>query len=439
MNSSAFETTPPTKLFFRCAIPSMISMAIGSLYSVADGVFVGRFIGSDSLAAVNLVMPLLMISFAFSNMIATGASVQIAMQLGQKNREAACRTFSFSILVILLMSVVLGGVGFVFARPIVNLLGKGATEGAIKAGIEYLKVYSAFMPLLPLFFATDNFLRVCGREKTSMMLNITTQILNIVLDFFLIAVLHQGIWAAAFTSCISIALGTVISLWMFRGKKQDLFFLKGSIPIRQFAKLMANGASEFFSNIASSVMAIVLNVFLLHYGGTTAVAAMSVLMYIDSVVGMLVLGMCESLQPAISYCHGAGNKKKVIALERRVLASSAVLSMSALVFMRYGGKFVVPFFIKDGDATLLDMSLTAMNLFSFSYLFGWVDMSVSSLFTAVDRPKQSFVLSILGTLLFPAVCLIVLSVTMGLNGVYLMPTVSGALAALVAVCMVMSL
>jgi len=439
MNSEVFEKTSPTKLFFRCAVPSMISMAVGSLYSVADGIFVGQFIGENALAAVNLVMPLIMITFALSDMIAVGSSVQISIFLGQKEQEAACRTFTFSLKIILLVSILFGAAGFIFAKQIVGLLSSGANEQAVKGAVEYLKVYAAFAPLTTLFFATDNYLRICGKEKQSMLIGVVTQLLNIILDFILIVILKQGVWAAAFTSCITIALGSAITVFMFSQRKLDLYYLKGNITAKQFFKLILNGSSEFFNNIASSLIQLILNFCLLYYGGTTAVAAMSVVMYVDSIIGMLIFGMCDSLQPAISYCYGSGNIKKVKALEKRVLIGAMSLSLLALIFMRYAGGYVAPFFIKQGDTKLLDMSLNAMKLFSFSYLVGWVDTCLSSYFTALERPIRSFAVSILGTVFFPLVSLLVMSYLFGLNGIWLMPTLAGALSAIVTVILALTI
>ena len=128
MDSEIFEKLPPTKLFFRCAIPSMITMAFGALYQIADGLFVGRFIGEDALAAVNLIMPLIMMVFAFANMVATGASVRISVLLGEKKQEDASQVFSFSLKFIFLMSCVIGVAGLVFAEVLVRFLAPGATE-----------------------------------------------------------------------------------------------------------------------------------------------------------------------------------------------------------------------------------------------------------------------------------------------------------------------
>ncbi len=419
MNSEIFEKLPPTKLFFRCALPSMVTMAFGALYQIADGLFVGRFIGEDALAAVNLIMPIIMMVFAFSNMVATGASARISILFGQHKREEASRVFSFSIKFIFLISCLIGLLGLFFAEQFVRLLAQGATEQAIEYGVTYTRIYAIFSPLMPLYHATDNYLRVCGKEKLSMWLGIGTQILNIVLDMILIAFLGQGIWAAAFTSCLAMVIGSIITLWLFRGKKLDLYYTKGNISTSVFLRILANGSSEFFSNISMSIMSIVYNFFLLAYGGTTGVAAFSVIMYVDSLIGMLVFGMCDSLQPAISYCYGARLMDKVKAIFRRIILGAIALSVVSMLFMMFVGEYVAPLFVKPEDTELLTVSIIGMKQFSLSYLTGWVDMCFSSFFTAIERPARSLLTSFFGTIVFPITFLCILSPIWKLDGVWL--------------------
>lgn len=439
MDSEIFEKLPPTKLFFRCAVPSMITMAFGALYQIADGLFVGRFIGEDALAAINLIMPILMMVFAFANMIATGASVRISVLLGEKKREDASRVFSFSLKIIFLISCVLGGLGLVFAGPFVQFLAPGATELAIKYGVIYIRVNSAFAPFSLLFFAMDNYLRVCGKEKLSMWLSIATQVFNIGLDVILIVFWGQGVWAAAFTSCLAMALGSVITLFLFRGRRMDLYYTKKGISFSKFLRILVNGSSEFFSNISMSIMSIAYNFFLLRYGGTTGVAAFSVIMYVDSIIGMLVFGMCDSLQPAISYCYGAGSMDKVKAIFKRIILVAVVLSAASMVFMLFAGPYVAPLFVKPEDTTLLAVSIVGMQLFSFSYLTGWVDMCFSSYFTALERPGRSLLTSFFGTLVFPIGFLFILSPIWGLNGVWLTPLFSCTASAILTVILAATL
>ncbi len=397
----------------------MVTMVFSALYQMADGLFVGRFIGLDALAAVSLIMPIIMAVFAFANMIATGASVRVSILLGEKNREEASRVFSFSIKAIFLLSCAIGGTGFLFAEPIVRLFSPGATEQAIGYGITYIRVYALFSPLVPLFFATDNFLRVCGRQNLCMWLNIGTQILNIVLDIILIALLGQGVWAAAFTSCFAMAAGSLVTLWLFRKKRLDLYYTGKNIPVSVFFRILANGFSEFFSNISMSIMSVAYNFFLLKYGGTTGVAAFSVIMYVDCIVGMLLFGMCDSLQPAISYCYGAKLMEKVKSIFRHIIIASILLSLLAMFFMMFAGRYAAQLFVRPEDTELLAVSIAGMELFALSYLTGWVDMSFSSYFTALERPARSLLTSFFGTLVFPVAFLFILTPVWQLNGVWL--------------------
>ena len=436
-NYLIFEHLPPAKLLLKCAVPAAFSMIFSGLYSIADGIFVGRCIGSDALAAVNLVMPLIAIAFSLAELIATGSSVQLATLLGQKEYDRANRTFSVCIKVIVGMSFLIGLVFFFLCKPMLVVMGAGGY--ALQYSIEYIRIYAVFAPLIIVFFAVDNYLRICGKQNYSMILNIVTAVLNIVLDFLLIVVLRQGIWAAALASCISISLGTLMAFYPFIGNKLSLKFVAGSIPLKQFAQLAANGASEFFGSIAGSVFSFILNIVLLSIGGATAVAAMSVVMYVESLVASMLFGMVDSVQPAISYCKGAGLHKRVWALEKWVLAVAAVLSITVCLILRYCGAFVVPFFVKPGETELLTLSIHVMRLYALSYLVNWIDGCLSGFLTALGQAERSFTVSIMGTLVLPLVGLAILVPSMRLDGVCLMPLLSGAANAVLAIILVITM
>ncbi len=435
MGSAMFKELEPTKLLFRCAAPAAITSVFGALYSIADGFFVGRFIGSDALAAVNLIMPIVLIAEALSNMVATGASVNMSMLLGAGKREEASRFFSFSLLFIVITSCVIGALGLLFARPFVELVAPGATPEAIDYGVRYLTVHAIFAPLVLVYFATDNYLRVCGKQKTCMVVNIATQMANIAATFILVVLLHQGVTAAAVASCGSIAVGSAVTLAMFRKKRLDVYYTKPRIQLAQFLCIVANGASEFFSSIATSIMSVVFNLFLLRYGGTTAVAAFAIVMYVDEIVGMLNFGISDSMQPAISHCYGAGLIDRTKALFKRVVVASVIISAIAFAVMFYAGPSLASIFVKPGDTALLAMSVTAIRLFSFSYLIGWVDSCFSSYFTALDQPARSMTAAAFGTLVFPVAFLFLLTPTWGLDGVWLTAPISALASAILSLAL----
>lgn len=426
-----FGSTPITKLFFKCIIPSIISMAAASLYTIADGVFVGRFIGAGALAAVNLVMPVIMISFALADMVAVGSSVQIAIRLGEQNNKKASLIFTFACKMILAISVITGISAWFLAPFLVSLL--GAKGEVASMAVTYMRVYALFAPFIMSFFAVDNYLRICGKIHYSMNMNIFTSVANILLDWLFIAVFKWGIGAAALASCLCLAAGNLICLYPFFTKKLALKFTKGRISLAQTGNIIANGSSEFFSNISSSLCMVLFNAVLMRLSGYMAVAAFSIVMYIDSVVKSILFGMSDSLQPALSYNYGAGEQKRVFALERRAQSAGFLISTAVMIWMLLGGESMIRLFAGQDSAGLLAMSTRAMKLFSFSYLVSWCGIISSSFFTALNRPLASLSVSFAQTLVFPVVFLFTLPKVMGLDGVWLTSSFAGGLTALLTV------
>ena len=425
---SVFETLSPNRLFLRCALPNMISMAASSLYTIADGIFVGRFLGEEALAAVNLVMPFLFIGFVFSDMVAVGSSVQIAIHLGEHREREASVIFTRCSLLIEAIALAVGVLGFFFARPLLELM--GADPSVTQLACQYLQVFALFTPAVMIYFAVDNYLRICGLTRYSMVLNVTASLLNIGLDYLFLAVFRWGIASAALASCLSLALGSLMGLVPLIGGKLPLRFVKGRLRRGLLKNILYNGSSEFFTNISGSLLMIIVNSLLLHLEGSRAVAAFSIVMYVDSVTASLLYGLADSMQPAISYCYGARLSRRMLAFEKRVLLAGALISSAAFLTMRLGGRALLPLFVGDGDPALIEMSLQAMTLFSFSYLTGWAGVGLSSFFTAVDRPALSLGLSLGRSLIFPLLILACLVPVLGLDGVWLTSPFSSLLTAL---------
>lgn len=412
-----FDRLSPTRLFFRCAIPNMISMAVSSLYMIIDAMFIGRFLGSSALAAANLVMPFLMISFALSDMVAVGSGVQIAIHLGEEKKREASRIFSVSTLLILSLSFLMSLVGLTLAEPLVRLF--HIEESVLLLTVEFIKVFAFFAPVIMIFFALDNYLRICGRTTYSMVMNILVALCNIALDFVFLALFRWGIWSAALATCISLTLGTILGVLPFLTCKLPLRFTTPTLKLRTLGNILLNGSSEFLSSISSSLFMVFVNAALLHLSGTMGVIAFSIVMYIDSVVNALIFGMADSLQPPISYHYGARNGKRLLSLERRLLVSAAMVSLGAMCLMLWGRDDIIPLFLGGTPPELFEMSSRAMYLFSFSYLMSWFGTVASSFFTALNKPRLSLVLAFAQSLAFPLFFLLLLTRFLGLDGVWL--------------------
>ena len=437
MNERDYGTAPILKLFFRCTVPAMVGMGFSAIYNVTDGIFVGHFIGQEALAAVNLVMPVLMIITALADMVAAGSSVRISILLGRDEKEEASRVFTVCLKLILSIGILFGLAGFLLAGPLIRLIGAdGLTADYAR---QYLRVFALFLPLCSLYFSTDNYLRVCGKVKMSMTINIVCSILNVALDALLIVVLKKGLVGAAIASSISMSVGTIWSLIPFLRKKLPIALAKGRIALRQMLMIITNGSSEFFISMAGSLMAIILNVILLRLGGSMAVAAVSIVEYIESLTGMVIYSMTDALQPAISYCYGAGLKQRMKKIQKAVMGAAAILSLLAMLFLLLGGQYLLPLFVKDGDTALFDMALRAMRLFALSYLVSWIDTTLSCYLTALEKPWHSLAMSFLGILAYPLLCLAVMVPLWQLDGVWLFPFVSGILSAATAIIIVKSI
>ena len=437
MNERDYGTAPILKLFFRCTVPAMVGMGFSAIYNVTDGIFVGHFIGQEALAAVNLVMPVLMIITALADMVAAGSSVRISILLGRDEKEEASRVFTVCLKLILSIGILFGLAGFLLAGPLIRLIGAdGLTADYAR---QYLRVFALFLPLCSLYFSTDNYLRVCGKVKMSMTINIVCSILNVALDALLIVVLKKGLVGAAIASSISMSVGTIWSLIPFLRRKLPIALAKSRIALRQMLMIITNGSSEFFISMAGSLMAIILNVILLRLGGSMAVAAVSIVEYIESLTGMVIYSMTDALQPAISYCYGAGLKQRMKKIQKAVMGAAAILSLLAMLFLLLGGQYLLPLFVKDGDTALFDMALRAMRLFALSYLVSWIDTTLSCYLTALEKPWHSLAMSFLGILAYPLLCLAVMVPLWQLDGVWLFPFVSGILSAATTIIIVKSI
>ena len=270
-----------------------------------------------------------------------------------------------------------------------------------------------------------------------MWINIATQLLNIFLDIIFIVFLNRGIFAAAFTSCVAIAIGSIITLWLFYKKALDIYYTKKNISIKTFFYIIMNGSSEFFNSISISIMSIIYNFFLLKYGGTTAVAAFSVIMYVDSLVNIIILGICESLQPAISYCYGAGMLKKVKLIFRYIVISAICISSIAIFVIMFASDYIVGFFVNPEDTELLAICISGIQLFAISYLTGWVDICFSSYFTALEQPGYSLFIAFWGTVVLPIIFLFLFTPIWQLNGIWLTIITASAVSAIFTIIFVL--
>ena len=196
-----YATMKPWKLFIVVALPGMISMFAMSIYSIIEGIFIGHTLGEGAFAAVNIAMPLVMINFSLADLVGVGASAPISIALGRKDHDAANNIFSYSILMIFLVSVFMGSIMFFAATPLSRMM--GADNELLDTAVRYLRTYALCSPLTTVFFAMDNYLRISGYVKTSMVINVCSNVFTILLLSLFLFVFDMDIVGSALATCIS--------------------------------------------------------------------------------------------------------------------------------------------------------------------------------------------------------------------------------------------
>ena len=430
MNQELFGTTPPKKLFIKLAIPSLVSMLFSSIYMMADGMFVGKVLGSKALAAINLVFPIIMIIFSVGDMIAAGASVKIGIKLGEKNEEEASNIFSIAVLLVLIIDIILMILSLVFAKDIIFILIKDKELAELSYRFTY--VFILTLPIIAPFFALDNYLRLCGKVNMSMWINIAVSIFNAMLDAILIGFFKLGIEYAALSSVLSMLIGTLIFLYPFIMKKLILRFTKPTVDVKEILYIIYNGSSEFFSNISYSVMSILTNGFLLYYGGPVGVAAYSIVMYIDSLMSPVLFGMIGSIQPVISYNYGAKNYKRITKFFKITCIVGFTISVLTMIIMFMFPDFLVGLFSSKSDVDIVHIGKIALLLSAPSYLFKWFTMIVGSFLTGFEKANESIVIMLVESVILPLILIVVLAKVIGVYGIFLAPSISGLIAIAIA-------
>ncbi|MBP3437374.1 MAG: MATE family efflux transporter [Clostridia bacterium] len=433
-----YATMNPWKLFFIVALPGMISMFAMSIYSIVEGIFIGQKLGEGAFAAVNIAMPLVMINFSLADLIGVGASVPISIALGRKDSKTANNIFSCSVIMIFVTAVIMGAVMFFAAGPLCRMM--GADDVLLDTSVRYLRTVALCSPLSTIFFAMDNYLRISGYVKTSMAINIGSNIATIGLLTFFLLVLDMDVVGSALATSVSMSLCSVIAMIPFLRKKTLLRFTKPIFHKAMFKQIAACGSPVFLNNVAGRVTSILMNISLMtlgadafgENGGTTAVAVYAVLMYASDLCWPLLYGISDALAPAIGYNWGAESYGRVKKIVKCAYIGTGAVGLVSTAFLFFFPGTVASWFANAKDALLLGESTHAIRLFCFAYLFRWFAVTTQGFLSAIEKPVLATVMSVTTALVFPVIILGALW-ELGLDGIWVNFVGVNALAAVLGV------
>lgn len=414
------------KKLLRFVLPSIVMMIFTSIYGVVDGLFVSNYVGKTAFAAVNLVMPLLMMLSALGFMMGTGGSAIVAKTLGQGDKERANRYFSMMVYVTMAGGVALTVLGLVFLRPIVIALG---AEGEM---IGECLIYGRISLASLTFFMVQNVFQsfFVAAEKPHMGLGVMVAagVTNMVLDYLFIVVFSWGIAGAAAATAAGETVGGIVPLIYFSRKNTSLLQLtKTRVKGKILLKASTNGSSELMTNLSMSLVNMLYNLQLMKLAGEDGVAAYGVIMYVNFIFLATFIGYSIGSAPIVGYHFGARNHselKNLFQKSMRLIGGWGVLLM-LLAFVLSGP--LAQFFV-GYDTELLAMTRHGLRLYALAFLVSGFNIYGSAFFTALNNGLVSAVISFLRTLVFQMAAVLVLPRLLGLNGIWLAILVAELLA-----------
>lgn len=419
------------KKLLRFVFPSIIMMIFTSIYGVIDGLFVSNFAGKTSFAAINLIMPFLMILGGMGFMIGTGGTALVSKALGENNKEKANCYFSIMIYLTVILGIILSILGFIFMRPVSYFL--GATKEMIDDCILYGRIVIAFTTAFMLQNVFQSFLIAAEKPKLGLAVTIAAGVTNMLLDVLFIAGFKLGVAGAAIATVISQCVGGILPLIYFIRPNSSLLKLKKTkLEIKPILLACTNGSSELMSNISSSIVSMMYNFQLMKYIGENGVSAYGVLMYIQFIFIAIFIGYSIGVAPIVGYNFGAKrhNELKNMLKKSIILMSSSgvVLTILAIILATPLAKIFVGY-----DIELYELTVHAFRLFAFSFLMAGFNIFTSSFFTALNNGAISAIISFLRTLIFQMASVIILPIIFDVDGIWWAITVAEIFACIISI------
>ena len=401
----------------RFTVPSILMMIITSIYGVVDGFFISNFVGKTPFAAVNFIMPFLMVVGALGFMFGTGGSALIAKTMGEGNEEKAQKIFSMLVYATIISGVVISVTSIIFLRPIASFLGAEGTM--LDDCVTYGRIILIALPFLMVQYAFSSLVVTAEKPKLGLVVTIIAGVTNMIGDALFMVVLEWGVVGAALATAIGQVVGGIIPLIYFARKNSSRLKLgKPCWDGKALIKTCTNGSSELLNNISMSIVGMLYNAQLLKYAGENGVAAYGTIMYVNFIFLALFIGYSTGVAPVISYHFGAKNTDELKGLLKRsaviILSSSAVMFIVAKFMATPLAKIYVGY-----DEELLSMTVHAFEIYAFSFLFAGIAIFGSAFFTALNDGLTSALIAFLRTLVFQISAVMLMPLIWGLDGIWM--------------------
>ena len=419
------------KKMLRFTLPSIIMMIFTSIYGVVDGFFVSNYVGKTPFAAINFIMPVLMILGALGFMFGTGGSALISKYFGEGNSKKANSTFSMLVYITIITGIAIALIGIITISPVASLM--GAKRQMHSDCVLYSKIILAALPFFMLQVAFQTLFVTAQKPVLGLYSTVISGITNMILDALFMAVFGWGIAGAALATAIAQAVGGLVPIIYFVRPNTSLLRLsKPELDFKALFKICTNGSSELMTNLSMSVVGILYNLQLMKYAGENGIAAYGVLMYVNFVFLSAFIGFSVGIAPVVSFHFGAKNHSELKSLLKKSMVVISIFAVSMFILAEVLASPLSHTFV-GYDADLTKLTLKGFLIFSFSFLFAGYAIFISAFFTALNDGLTSAIISFLRSMVFQIINVIVLPVFWGINGIWISVIVAEFMAVLLSV------
>lgn len=405
------------KTFFKFTLPNMVGLIAMSSVALVDGYFVGNYVNSVALAAVNIIIPLITVVFGISIMLTIGAAVLIGTYLGEGKVNKASAVFTKVMITITVISLFFTVLSFIFSEEVSRLL--GANDEIMVYAVPYLKMVSIFFLFQALEYSLSVIIRTDGNPYLASTAVLFGAVLNFILDYIFIVKMNMGISGAALGTGISFMTSTFLMLFHFILKKGRVYLTKQIGKWKEIIYASYNGSSELLSEASVAVVAYLFNNIMVQNLGTYGVEAFAVINYALWATNMLCYAVGDSLVPLISINYGAMQYKRI----QKILSLSriSVIFIGASVFALFTfipEKIIATLLNPVTDKDAFDIALVFADYMKYAFLILGLNMVYSSSFTAFQKPLHSVVVALSRGLILPVIFIFTMPLFFEDKGIY---------------------
>ncbi|CEO09412.1 MATE family efflux transporter [Paraclostridium sordellii] len=405
-----------SKLFFKFCIPAIISMIIAGMQTIIDGIFVGKILGSNAMASVNISIPFMQLIIGLSMVISVGAQSYIGLNLGDKKIEKAQNAFKTSTIVIFILGILITLIGILFNKEVALIL--GANDVLLKNSALYIKVLSIFtvpMSLMFLFGFSD---RIIERPDLYFKGMVLSLFMNITLNCILVAKLSLGMIGTATATGLSYSSAFIIVVWPILDKKNTINLLEGKFDKSCICPILYNGSSEGINSVATAIGAYLFNRAFMNEAGEAGVAAFTSINYIAQFGISAMLGVSDGISPIISYNYGSQNNSRVYSILKLGYIVTLIIGIIIFIALFFFGEEIVMLFIQ-GNNNILNLASIGAKVYAFAFIMNGFNIVNSGYFTSIGNAMASVVVAASRGLVFIFIGMSILPKIFGINGVWM--------------------